>query len=91
MVKIIVLLVFIFLSCATTAQVKLGNKVTNLNVASLLELESSTKGVLFPRMALTKTDTFAPLKALVIGMTVYNTATTENVTLECTQTIKLNG
>lgn len=91
MVKIIVLLVFIFLGCATTAQVRLGNNVINLNNASLLKLESSTKRVLLPRMALTKTETFAPLQALVIGMTVYNTTTTENVTLECTQTIKLNG
>ena len=63
-----------------SAQVKIGSNVNDLNANSLLELESSTKGVLFPRVALTGTTSFAPLSAHVAGMTVYNTATAGDVT-----------
>jgi hypothetical protein len=63
-----------------TAQVKIGDNVTTLNANSLLELEATNKGVLFPRVALTGTTAFAPLSAHVAGMTVYNTATTGDVT-----------
>ena len=80
MLKKIVLSVVIFLGCAATAQVKIGNNVTNINDSSLLELESTTKGVLFPRVALTSTSVFAPLQAHVAGMTVYNTAIAGDVT-----------
>lgn len=60
------------------AQVGIGTNTPNAN--SLLELESSTKGVLFPRVALTGTANVAPLAAHVQGMTVYNTATAGDVT-----------
>jgi hypothetical protein len=63
-----------------SAQVKIGDNVTSLNANSLLELQSTTKGVLFPRVALTGTANVAPLAAHVQGMTVYNTATTGDVT-----------
>ena len=63
-----------------TAQVKIGDNVATLNANSLLELEATNKGVLFPRVALTGTTNFAPLAAHVAGMTVYNTATTSDVT-----------
>ena len=75
----------IFLTVALTAgimasaQVKIGDNVTTLNANSLLELESTNKGVLFPRVALTSTTSFAPLSAHVEGMTVYNTATASDV------------
>ena len=62
-----------------SAQVKIGDQVTTLNPNSLLELQSTNKGVLFPRVALTGTTSFAPLSAHVPGMTVYNTATTSDV------------
>lgn len=60
------------------AQVGIGTNTPNAN--SILELESSTKGVLFPRVALTGTANVTPLAAHVQGMTVYNTATTGDVT-----------
>jgi hypothetical protein len=63
-----------------SAQVKIGDNVTTLNASSLLELESNTKGVLFPRVALISTTSFAPLLAHVAGMVVYNTATIGDVT-----------
>lgn len=65
-----------------TAQVKIGTNVENINPASILELESSTQGVNFPKLALTSTTVAAPLAgdAHVAGMTVYNTATAGDVT-----------
>ena len=77
----------IFLTLALTAgimasaQVKIGDDVTNLNANSLLELESTSKGVLFPRVALTGTTDATTIGTThVAGMTVYNTATTSDVT-----------
>lgn len=77
----------IFLTIALTfglmasSQVKIGTNPTNINAASLLEIESTTQGVLFPRVALSSTTT-ATLAggAHVAGMTVYNTATAGDVT-----------
>ena len=63
-----------------SAQVKIGDNVTSINASSALEIESSNKGLLFPRVALTSTTSFAPLSAHVAGMTVYNTATMGDVT-----------
>jgi hypothetical protein len=63
-----------------SAQVKIGANETNVNANSILELESTTKGVLFPRVELTGTANVAPLAAHVQGMTVYNTATAGDVT-----------
>ena len=76
----------IFLTLALTAgimasaQVKIGDDVTNLNANSLLELESTSKGVLFPRVTLTGTTDATTVGAHVAGMTVYNTAATSDVT-----------
>jgi len=59
-----------------TAQVKVGdNAAAPMNTSAVLELESTDKGLLLPRVALTSTTAFAPLSAHVAGMEVYNTAT----------------
>jgi hypothetical protein len=71
--------VLIFLGILGSAQVKLGNNPGIVNANSLFELESTNKGLLLPRVALTSTTSFAPLAAHVSGMTVYNTATTGDV------------
>ncbi len=65
-----------------SAQVKIGDFPTQINAASLLELESSTQGVNFPKLALTSTAVAAPLAGgvHVAGMTVYNTNTLGDVT-----------
>jgi outer membrane lipoprotein-sorting protein len=42
---------------------------------SILELESTNKGLLLPRLQLISTTNFSPLTAHVAGMTVYNTNT----------------
>jgi acyl-[acyl carrier protein]--UDP-N-acetylglucosamine O-acyltransferase len=78
--KKIYLTIALAIGIMASAQVKIGDNATSVNANSLLELESTTKGVLFPRVALTGTANVAPLAAHVAGMTVYNTATTGDVT-----------
>jgi hypothetical protein len=67
-----------FISTSLSAQTvqKYGNNMNSINSNSVLELESSNKGLLLPRIALVGTAAFTPLSAHVAGMTVYNTATT---------------
>lgn len=82
MKKIFVAIVLIA-GLSASAQVKIGDNPTVLNVGALLELQSNagTKGLKFPEVALTSTSTWAPvLGTKVMGMTVYNTATTGDVT-----------
>jgi len=56
------------------AQVKIGDNPTNINSASLLELETTNKGLVFPRVSLTNVASSAPLPAgLLTGTVVYNT------------------
>ena len=62
------------------AQTKIGDNSATINTSSILELETTNKGLLLPRVLLTGTANVAPLGAHVQGMTVYNTATTGNVT-----------
>ena len=57
------------------AQVKIGANPTTINSSSILEIESSNKGFLMPRVALTATNSAGPLAAHVAGMIIYNTAT----------------
>lgn len=56
-------------------QSQIGIGTTSPNPNSILELNSTSKGFLLPRMALTNTTSPAPLGAFVEGITVYNTAT----------------
>lgn len=65
---------------AVQAQLKVGNNPGTINANSVLEVESTNKGLLLPRIALTSTTAVAPLAAHVAGMTVYNTATAGDVT-----------
>jgi len=62
------------------AQVKVGDNPTTINANSILEMESTNKGMLLPRVALTGTAAPAPLAAHVAGMAVYNTATAGDAT-----------
>lgn len=62
-------------SARTFAQVKIGNNPTTINADAVLETESTNKGFLLPRIALTATNAASPLSANVAGMAVYNTAT----------------
>lgn len=63
------------ISFAQVTQQKIGDNPTIINPNAALQVDSSTKGLLLPRLGLTATNNFAPLLAHVAGMTVYNTAT----------------
>ena len=78
MKKILFQLLWIFSVSTCFAQVGIGT--TNPNNDAILELSSTTKGLLLPRVALTSTTSYAPLSAHTLGMSVFNTATTNDVT-----------
>lgn len=59
------------------AQMGIGTNQPDNN--AVLDLTASNKGLLLPRIALTSTTSFAPLTGHVAGMTVYNTATQNDV------------
>ncbi|MDM1346628.1 hypothetical protein HX017_06935 [Myroides marinus] len=77
MKKIYLSLAFSLLVSAGFAQTKIGvagKTNADVNTNAVLELEAENKGLLLPRVALESIKSFAPLKAHVPGMTVYNTA-----------------
>lgn len=78
--KKIILLSAILLSAVASAQVKIGGTDGTPNADAMLDIESSDKGVLLPRVALEDTTEATPLSTHVEGMTVYNTANTKTAT-----------
>ena len=83
--KKIFLTITLAVGLMATAQVKIGNDPTNIDANSILELETTNQGLLFPRVALVSTTSYAPLNDTLPntkqkGMTVYNTATTAGAT-----------
>ncbi|RAJ87336.1 hypothetical protein CLV59_10185 [Chitinophaga dinghuensis] len=67
---LLLLLVFIALSPAAIAQLKIGDNPSTINKASVLELESLRQGLLLPRIVDT---TLAPLNAAPDGMIIFFT------------------
>lgn len=68
---------FLFLCAITQAQVKIGNNPNTINANSMLELESTNKGFLPPRVALNNASLVAPLTGTVpAGMLVFSTGGT---------------
>lgn len=64
---------------ANAQGMKVGDNPGSINPNSVLELQSTNKGFVAPRVALTATNSSAPLSAtpaLLAGTIVYNTATT---------------
>jgi hypothetical protein len=62
---------------------KFGDDSFTIDANAVLELQSTNKGLLLPRVPLTSTSLVSPLSAgstLTAGMTVYNTATQNDVT-----------
>jgi hypothetical protein len=65
------------LTIYASAQVKIGDNPNTINANSLLELESTNKGFLPPRVALNSTASVAPLTgAVTAGMLVYSSGGT---------------
>lgn len=63
-------------SIAATAQQKIGNNPGTLNPGAILELESTNRGFLLPRISLTSLSTWGLNGTGTDGMMVYNTNTT---------------
>lgn len=74
------LLAAVLFGAVASAQVKVGGTDGTPNPDAMLEIETTDKGVLLPRVELESTTSASPLSAHVEGMTVYNTATAGNVT-----------
>lgn len=76
--KITLVLLLAVFTLFVNAQVKVGDNPTIINKGSILELESTNKGLLFPRVSLTNTTTWslAASSVPVAGMMVYNIKTT---------------
>jgi hypothetical protein len=67
-------------SFTSIGQVKALSVIGPPNVNSELEVQSTTKGILLPRLALVSSTSFSPMLAHVEGMFIYNTATVADVT-----------
>lgn len=79
MKKIFFGLVFLTASLTGFAQIKVGGNPT-IDPNAMLEIDAVTnKGLLLPRLELEETTNASPLSAHVEGMTVYNTARTNDV------------
>ena len=75
--KQLLTLIMLILSFISNAQVKIGNNVNTINANSLLELESTNKGFLPPRVSLNDPTLVAPLTGTVpAGMIVFSSGGT---------------
>lgn len=81
-IKPFVLLLAALLGYAANAkaQLKIGNNPTVINADAILELQSTNKGLLLPRVALSSTTSPSPLTNFVNGMLVYDTVTVNDIT-----------
>lgn len=73
-----IVLVLLFVITTVSAQIGVGTKTPHPD--AMLEVKSTNKGLLMPRLALSSTTSMAPLSAHIEGMSVYNTATVGDVT-----------
>lgn len=66
--------VMLFFTTNIYCQLKIGNNAASIRNASLLEMESTNKGMVLPRVSLSNTAGYGPLDAdLLEGTLVYNT------------------
>ena len=71
------LIVLLALISTANAQVKIGNNPTTIDANSLLELESTNKGFLPPRVSINDLNAVSPLTGTVpVGMLVYSSGGT---------------
>ena len=76
-IRLYILVCLLYQHVAVHAQMKIGDNSTSINGASLLELETTNKGLVFPRVSLTNVASSSPLPAgLLTGTIVYNTNAT---------------
>ncbi len=73
--KKLLAIIFLLSAFISKAQVKIGNNPSTIDANSLLELESTNKGFLPPRVTLTSLASVSPLSGTVpSGMMIYNSA-----------------
>lgn len=79
--KMVRLLAFLVLTCLNSSiwgQIKIGDNPSIINPSSSVELESSDKGIVLPRVTLNDASTPAPLSVgLAMGTTIFNLNGTE--------------
>lgn len=73
-IRFLLMLVMGSWGLTSQAQIKFGSNPSTINANSVLELESTSKGLLLPRVSLSATNSASPLSSHVAGMVVYNTA-----------------
>ena len=73
--KLSILSIFAFFAINANAQVKVGNNPTVITPSAILDVESTNKGVIFPRIALTSATDVTTISAPATGLLVYNTGT----------------
>lgn len=61
------------------AQMKIGDNARTLNPDAILEMESGSKGLILPRVALRSTTLPEPMRSFTAGMVVYNISNVGNV------------
>lgn len=77
MSRLLLLSILICIGFKSVEQMKIGINSTSINSASLLELESTNKGLVLPRVALTSISLTSPLPATALnGTMIYNTNNT---------------
>lgn len=72
LIKAIFLSLFVF-SIKENAQVKIGNTASRPDPSAVLDVSSSNKGLLLPRVALRATDDISTIVSPANGLIVYNT------------------
>jgi hypothetical protein len=77
---IIILLLTVSISGYSQKFLKLGDNTGSINSSALLDLESTNKGLLLPRVALASTSDVSTISSPATGLIVYNTATVSDVT-----------
>ena len=83
LMQLILLLLIVHCTASLQAQVRVGGSVAP-NSNAVLDLNANDtanglKGLLLPRVALVSTANATPLKEHIVGMLVYNTATSKDV------------
>ena len=77
-----VVIIFLLICCSEKlySQLKVGDNPQSINSDAMLEIESSNKGLLLPRIALKSTTNPLPMRNFTKGMVIYNTSTSIDVT-----------
>ena len=74
------LLFYFIISAAYTQSVSISTSGVDGDASSMLDVISTDKGVLIPRIALTETSSASPISSPATSLVVYNTATVNDVT-----------